>query len=225
MTTIRIRRGIASEWTSVNPILALGELGLETDTHKLKGGDGVTEWSGLPYISAGGGGGGGGGGGNSWGSITGTLSSQTDLQTALNGKANTVHTHVISDVTDLQTSLDAKQETLISGTNIKTVNGTTLLGSGNVSVSSNLTVKSGTVTISKNGGAFEHEQTITDADVSTSSFVNAWLASGLSTDENEAEMIDLKTISTIPGTGNFNVKLSFSEKTYGPIKFNYIIGA
>ena len=34
-------------------------------------------------------GGGGGGGGGSWGSITGTLSSQTDLQTALNAKVNT----------------------------------------------------------------------------------------------------------------------------------------
>lgn len=33
--------------------------------------------------------GGGGGGGGTWGSITGTLSSQTDLNTALNGKAGT----------------------------------------------------------------------------------------------------------------------------------------
>jgi len=35
-----------------------------------------------------------------WGTITGTLSSQTDLQTALDGKADTVHSHVASDVTD-----------------------------------------------------------------------------------------------------------------------------
>ena len=33
--------------------------------------------------------GGGGGGGGSWGSITGTLAAQTDLQTALNAKVNT----------------------------------------------------------------------------------------------------------------------------------------
>lgn len=57
---------------------------------------------------------GGGGGGAVWGSITGTLSSQTDLQTVLNGKqaagsyAAAVHTHPISDVTNLQTSLDGK---------------------------------------------------------------------------------------------------------------------
>ena len=50
------------------------------------------------------------GGGASWGGITGTLSAQTDLQSALN----------------------AKQDTLVSGTNIKTVNGSSLVGSGNV---------------------------------------------------------------------------------------------
>ena len=37
--------------------------------------------------------GGGGGGGGTWGSITGTLSSQTDLQSALDSKANTSHNH------------------------------------------------------------------------------------------------------------------------------------
>lgn len=49
-----------------------------------------------------------GGAGGVWGSITGTLSSQTDLQTALDAKANTGHSHVISDVTGLQTALDNK---------------------------------------------------------------------------------------------------------------------
>jgi hypothetical protein len=39
------------------------------------------------------------GGSPTWGSITGTLSSQADLQTALNGKANTSHTHAATDVT------------------------------------------------------------------------------------------------------------------------------
>lgn len=34
-----------------------------------------------------------------WGAITGTLSSQADLQSALNAKANTSHTHAASDVT------------------------------------------------------------------------------------------------------------------------------
>jgi len=48
-----------------------------------------------------------------WGAITGTLSAQTDLQAAL----------------------DAKQPTLVSGTNIKTLNGSTILGSGDLVIS------------------------------------------------------------------------------------------
>jgi hypothetical protein len=51
---------------------------------------------------------GGLGGAAAWGSITGTLSAQTDLQTALDGKAATSHTHAISHVTSLQTTLDGK---------------------------------------------------------------------------------------------------------------------
>jgi hypothetical protein len=47
-----------------------------------------------------------------WGGITGTLGSQTDLQNALN----------------------AKQNTLVSATNIKTVNGNSLLGSGDLTI-------------------------------------------------------------------------------------------
>src|SRR5690606_7747813 len=38
-------------------------------------------------------------GGGTWGSITGVLSNQTDLQAALNGKANLTHTHDASNIT------------------------------------------------------------------------------------------------------------------------------
>lgn len=58
--------------------------------------------------------------------------------TGVTGKPSTfapsAHTHPISDVTSLQTSLDGKQATLVSGTNIKTVAGTSLLGSGDIPV-------------------------------------------------------------------------------------------
>lgn len=122
-----------------------------------------------------------------WGGVTGTLSNQTDLQTALDGKVdeNTAITGAtktkitydakglvtagadattadIADstnkryVTDAQLTVigntsgtntgdnavnslysglaTSKQDTLVSGTNIKTVNSTSLLGSGNISV-------------------------------------------------------------------------------------------
>jgi hypothetical protein len=124
----------------------------------------------------------GGGGSTTWGSITGTLSNQTDLQTALDGKvdenaaitastktkitydskglvtagsdlsasdipsgidASKISTGVISNaefdylngLTDnIQTQFTGKQDVLVSAANIKTINSTSLLGSGNISV-------------------------------------------------------------------------------------------
>jgi hypothetical protein len=49
------------------------------------------------------------------------------------------HGHAQADVTNLAADLAAKQATLVSGTNIKTVNGSTLLGSGDLAVSASLT--------------------------------------------------------------------------------------
>jgi hypothetical protein len=54
-----------------------------------------------------------------WGDIIGTLSSQIDLQIAL----------------------DSKENTLVSGSNIKTINGSTILGSGNLTIGGGALVK------------------------------------------------------------------------------------
>jgi hypothetical protein len=48
---ILLRRGTAAEWTASNPVLLEAEVGLETDTKKLKVGDGLTVWASLPYIN------------------------------------------------------------------------------------------------------------------------------------------------------------------------------
>lgn len=48
-TLIQFRRDTSVNWASVNPVLAQGELGLETDTAKYKIGDGATAWNSLPY--------------------------------------------------------------------------------------------------------------------------------------------------------------------------------
>ena len=50
-TRMQQRRGTASQWTTVNPVLAEGEIGLETDTNKFKIGNGVNDWSTLAYAS------------------------------------------------------------------------------------------------------------------------------------------------------------------------------
>lgn len=46
---IQLRRDTASNWTSANPVLAAGEIGIETDTDQFKIGDGATAWSSLSY--------------------------------------------------------------------------------------------------------------------------------------------------------------------------------
>lgn len=68
-----------------------------------------------------------------WGNITGTLSDQTDLQTALNGKANA---NSVYEKAQIDAFLQAKQDSLVSGTNIKTINNESLLGSGNITIES-----------------------------------------------------------------------------------------
>lgn len=47
---IQIRRGLSSDWSSHNPVLSSGEFGIETDTKKLKIGDGSTSYNSLDYF-------------------------------------------------------------------------------------------------------------------------------------------------------------------------------
>jgi len=49
-TRIKLRRDTSTRWENINPILSLGEPGLETDTGKIKYGDGITTWNLLPYF-------------------------------------------------------------------------------------------------------------------------------------------------------------------------------
>jgi len=48
---INLRKDTAADWTSVDPILYNGEPGYETNTGKVKIGDGINHWSVLPYLT------------------------------------------------------------------------------------------------------------------------------------------------------------------------------
>jgi len=50
VTLVQPRRNTAALAAISNPVLAMGELGYETDTKKSKRGDGVTTWNALPYL-------------------------------------------------------------------------------------------------------------------------------------------------------------------------------
>lgn len=47
----QFKRATAANWTSADPTLAAGEPGFETDTYKLKIGDGSTAWTSLDYTT------------------------------------------------------------------------------------------------------------------------------------------------------------------------------
>ena len=46
---IQLRNDTAANWTAADPVLAQGEMGLESDTRLFKIGDGVSTWSELDY--------------------------------------------------------------------------------------------------------------------------------------------------------------------------------
>ena len=54
MTQIKLRRDTSANFTSKNPVLGIGEPAYETDTKKLKIGDGNTAYNNLDYFSSGG---------------------------------------------------------------------------------------------------------------------------------------------------------------------------
>lgn len=112
-TIIKLRRGTASQWTTANPVLAAGEIGLETDTLRTKYGNGSSAWTALSYSVA---------------DASGT--SSVDWSAVLNKPSTftpSAHTHPISDVTSLQGSLDTKQDIVsgVSSTEIGYLDGVT----------------------------------------------------------------------------------------------------
>jgi hypothetical protein len=102
VTQIQVRRGTAAQWTSTNPTLAAGEFGFETDTNKLKCGNGSTAWASLPYL-------------NNDGDITG-VTAGTGISGG--GTSGTVTVSIDTSVTaDLTTAQTLTNKNLTSGTN------------------------------------------------------------------------------------------------------------
>ena len=51
-TRIQLKHGLAANWADKNPVLLAGEVGIETDTLKMKVGDGTSHWDALGYLGA-----------------------------------------------------------------------------------------------------------------------------------------------------------------------------
>lgn len=137
---------------------------------------------------------GGGGGATAWGAITGTLSNQTDLQSAL----------------------DAKQNILVNTENIKSINGESILGAGNLVVAGGGGGANLAYTASPTQGIVTSDSG-TDATIPAGSATNASLmlpadktkldgvASGATANSTDAQLRDRSThtgtqaISTVTG--------------------------
>ena len=95
---IQFLRGTKSKITASNKVLADGQPLYETDTHKLKVGDGSTAAKSLPYIKV-----------DTDSSLSSTSTNPIEnkaVNTALSGKANSSHTHNASDITSGVIPLD-----------------------------------------------------------------------------------------------------------------------
>ena len=120
---IQLKRGTAAAWTSANPTLNAGEVGFETDTKKMKVGDGSTAWTSLSYtatdgdisgVTAGTGLSGGGSTGAVTLSIDSTVATLTGSQTLTN---KTLTSPVVNTATLHNNILKAPQErTTVSAT-------------------------------------------------------------------------------------------------------------
>ena len=52
-TKLKCRTDTYQNWKDNNPLLLVGEIGYESDTNKIKIGDGSTNWNDLPYLTSG----------------------------------------------------------------------------------------------------------------------------------------------------------------------------
>lgn len=177
VTQIQVRRGTAASWTSANPTLAAGEFGFETDTNKLKCGNGSTAWNSLAYLNNDGditgvtAGTGITGGGTS-GTVTVAIDTSVtaDLSTAqtltnktltapvinlaLNAQTGTTYTFALTDNGKLVTASNASAQTYSIPTNATTAfpTGTQIniiqIGAGQVTIQA---ASSGTTTVSSTG--------------------------------------------------------------------------
>jgi hypothetical protein len=98
-TRIRLRRDTAANWTAVNPVLALAELGFEQDTYKFKIGDGTSTWSVLGYF------------GGEVVDATGAVNGVVRLAGALGGTAAAPTALGYADAAALATALALKADT------------------------------------------------------------------------------------------------------------------
>lgn len=121
VTQIQVRRGTASQWTSTNPTLAAGEWGFESDTGKVKIGNGSTAWNSLGYTGAGDIEGVTAGTGLSGGGTSGTVT--VSIDTSVTADLTTAQTLTNKSLTDPKINLAFDAQTGTTYTTVLNDNG------------------------------------------------------------------------------------------------------
>lgn len=98
------RRDTAANWTSNNPTLAAGEIGIETDTAKFKVGTGSTAWASLAY--------GGLQGTTGLQGSAGSQGTQGGTTLSINAQTGTTYTLASGDVGNLVTASNTSAITI-----------------------------------------------------------------------------------------------------------------
>lgn len=99
------------------------------------------------------------------------------------------HSHIIADVTGLQAALDGKEAAFLSGA----------------------------ATITVPNARYEHEQAVSVVGIVPGNRIAAWLAPGVDSDENTADLLDIRSLAATAGTDQITFAASFGERTSGPI--------
>lgn len=86
---LQIKRDSSASWTSKDPILLGGELGLEIDSGRLKIGDGQSTWEKLPYITL---------SADELKQLEEAFETIATLESAIDNKADKIHTHTPEDI-------------------------------------------------------------------------------------------------------------------------------
>ena len=202
------RRGTAAQWISTNsgngPILNAGEIGYETDTNKFKIGDGTNHWLNLDYF--------------------------IDANSTVNPSFGSSITFEGATSDAYETTLAVTDPTADRTITLPNATGTVVLadGSGNVTVSGDLTVSGTTTTVNSTqinvttGLTFEgatadaFETTLQVVDPTADRSISLPDASGAVVLDGNTQTLSNKSISlasnTVTGTlANFNTAVSDAD--------------
>ena len=186
-TRMQQRRGTAAQWISTNsgngPILAAGEIGYESDTNKFKIGDGANTWLTLDYF--------------------------IDADSTVNPQFGSNIKFEGTTANDYETTLQVTDPTADRTITLPNATGTVVLadGSGNITVSGDLTVSGTTTTINSTtinattGIVFEgltadaHETTISVVDPTADRAIEFPNATGTVVLKDTTDTLTNKSIS------------------------------